>query len=48
MLVDPWGAVLVDAGGRTGVITTTIDTQRLKKLRQQFPVLEHRRFKAPG
>jgi predicted amidohydrolase len=48
MLVDPWGAVLVDAVGRTGVITTTIDTQRLKKLRQQFPVLEHRRFKAPG
>ena len=31
---------------RTRVITTTIDTQRLKKLRQQFPVLDHRRFKA--
>ena len=26
----------------------TIDIQRLKKLRQQFPVLEHRRFKAPA
>ena len=48
MLIDPWGAVLADAGGRTGVITATIDTQRLKGLRQQFPVLEHRRFKATG
>jgi len=44
MLVDPWGAVLADAGGRTRVITATIDTQRLKRLRQQFPVLDHRRF----
>jgi len=46
MLVDPWGAVLADAGGRTRVITATIDTQRMKRLRQQFPVLDHRRFKA--
>ncbi len=44
MLVDPWGGVLADAGGRTRVITATIDTQRLKRLRQQFPVLDHRRF----
>lgn len=48
MIVDPWGAVLADAGARTGVITATIDTQRLKGLRQQFPVLEHRRFKSSG
>ncbi|MEO7386892.1 MAG: carbon-nitrogen hydrolase family protein [Gammaproteobacteria bacterium] len=47
MLIDPWGAILADAGGRTGVITTTIDIQHLKRLRQQFPVLDHRRFKAP-
>jgi nitrilase len=46
MLIDPWGAVLADAGGRTGVIAATIDVQRLKKLRQQFPVLDHRRFKS--
>jgi nitrilase len=47
MIVDPWGAILADAGSRTRVITATIDTQRLKRLRQQFPVLEHRRFTAP-
>jgi deaminated glutathione amidase len=46
MIVDPWGAILADAGSRTRVITATIDTQRLKRLRQQFPVLDHRRFKA--
>jgi nitrilase len=48
ILIDPWGAILADAGGRTRVITATIDTQRLKRLRQQFPVLDHRRFKAAG
>lgn len=48
MLIDPWGAILADAGGRTRAITATIDTQRLKRLRQQFPVLDHRRFKATG
>ncbi len=47
MIIDPWGAILADAGSRTRVITATIDTQRLKRLRQQFPVLEHRRFAAP-
>lgn len=47
MIVDPWGAILADAGSRTRVITATIDTQRLKRLRQQFPVLEHRRFTVP-
>ena len=37
-----------DAGGRTRAITATIDIQRLKRLRQQFPVLDHRRFRATG
>lgn len=44
MLIDPWGGILVDGGSDPGLITSTIDTQRLKRLRQQFPVLEHRRF----
>jgi deaminated glutathione amidase len=44
MIIDPWGAVLADAGLRPGVATATIDTARLRKLRQQFPALEHRRF----
>lgn len=46
MLVDPWGAVLAEATGRTRVITATMDVRHLRRLRQQFPVLEHRRFEA--
>ncbi|MCE7901492.1 MAG: carbon-nitrogen hydrolase family protein [Gammaproteobacteria bacterium PRO9] len=46
MLVDPWGAVLAEATGRTRVITATMDAGHLRRLRQQFPVLEHRRFEA--
>jgi nitrilase len=46
MLIDPWGAILADAGSRPGFICAEIDTGRLKRLRQQFPVLEHRRFGA--
>lgn len=44
MLVDPWGAVLAEATGRTRLITATMDVGHLRRLRQQFPVLEHRRF----
>lgn len=46
MLVDPWGAILADAGSRPGIVSAAVDTARLKRLRQQFPVLEHRRFGA--
>lgn len=46
MVVDPWGGILAEAGTRPGVVSATIDTVRLKRLRQQFPVLEHRRFAA--
>jgi nitrilase len=44
MIIDPWGAVLKDTGLRPGVVLAGIDTARLRKLRQQFPALEHRRF----
>lgn len=46
MIVDPWGAILAEAAGRPAVISADVDTGRLRKLRQQFPVLEHRRFPA--
>jgi nitrilase len=44
MIIDPWGAILADTGVRPGVVAAGIDTSRLRKLRQQFPALEHRRF----
>ena len=46
MVVDPWGHVLAEAAGRPGIVSALIDTAHLKRLRQQFPVLEHRRFAA--
>lgn len=46
MIVDPWGGILAEAGARPAVVSAPIDVARLKKLRQQFPVLEHRRFQA--
>lgn len=44
MIVDPWGAILAETGVRPGVVAAGIDTSRLRKLRQQFPALDHRRF----
>jgi nitrilase len=45
MIIDPWGTILGDAGARPGLTTATVDTGRLRSLRQQFPVLDHRRFR---
>jgi len=44
MIIDPWGAIIVEAAARPGTISATVDISRLRKLRQQFPVLEHRRW----
>lgn len=48
MLVDPWGAILQDRGARPGLVIAEVDIARLRRLRQQFPVLEHRRFRTPA
>ena len=45
MVVDPWGAILAQSIGRPGICSATIDPAHLKRLRQQFPVLDHRRIK---
>jgi predicted amidohydrolase len=44
MIVDPWGEVLADAGVAVGIATADLDRQRLERLRNEFPVLQHRRF----
>lgn len=46
LVVDPWGGIMAAAGSRPGLVMATIDTAQLRKLRQQFPVLEHRRREA--
>ncbi|MDP3009931.1 MAG: carbon-nitrogen hydrolase family protein [Methylococcales bacterium] len=44
MIIDPWGVILdcYKTGG--GFVCTDIDLERLKKIRNTFPVLSHQRF----
>lgn len=46
LVIDPWGHVLADSGDAVGVAIARIDPERLRKVREQLPCLEHRR--APG
>lgn len=41
MVIEPWGKVLAQMGEGQGLIHADIDLIRLKKLRQQFPCLDH-------
>lgn len=43
MVAGPWGEVLLDAGDAQGVRLVGVDMARPAHLRQNFPVLEHRR-----
>lgn len=42
-IVGPWGQVLAEAGDAEQVITAKLDPDALQKLRDEFPVLAHRR-----
>ncbi|MEN9230220.1 MAG: carbon-nitrogen hydrolase family protein [Thermostichus sp. DG02_5_bins_236] len=45
MILDPWGAILADAGGeKPGVAIAEIDPDRLQSVRRQMPSLQHRRL----
>ena len=43
LVVDPWGKVIADGGARPGIITATIDTDKVSAARSQIPSLEHDR-----
>ena len=43
LIVDPWGAVLADAGEEEGAIVATIDPARVAEARRMIPALEHDR-----
>jgi deaminated glutathione amidase len=43
LVVDPWGEVLLDMGGGTGVGFVDIDLGRVDQVRAQLPALKHRR-----
>ena len=47
LVVDPWGEVLLDAGGENGVRFAEIDLGRIAEVRSRVPALSHRRTIAP-
>src|SRR3954462_3215862 len=45
LIVDPWGAVLAEAGVEPGIIMATIDPAKVETARKSIPSLQHgRRF----
>lgn len=47
LIVDPWGAILAEAGTEPGVILAEIDLGALHTARQRIPALSHDRAFAP-
>lgn len=43
MIIGPWGEVLAECAGGTGIAHAEVDMIELARLRRQFPTLEHRR-----
>jgi len=44
MIIDPWGIVLNRLPHGTGVVVSDIDLEKLRKTRQNFPALQHKRL----
>ena len=42
LIVDPWGAVLSDAGTEPGMAVAEIDPEHIRDVRQKLPSLRHR------
>jgi deaminated glutathione amidase len=47
LIVDPWGAVIAEAGEQPGVITGEIDLAKVAEARRAVPSLNHDRPFAP-
>ena len=43
MIVDPWGKILVEGGIQEEILYAEIDFAQLRKVRQELPLLQHRR-----
>jgi deaminated glutathione amidase len=43
MIIGPWGQILAGLDSGTGIVSAELDMIRLAEIRNQFPVLEHRR-----
>mgnify|MGYP000856260123 CR=1 FL=1 len=46
MIINPWGEIISSAGGTEGVVMAEIDLEMIKKLREEFPVLNDRKLEA--
>ena len=45
MIVDPWGTVLAEMDGRSeGITTLDVDIDKIEEVRNQMPVLKHRKL----
>jgi predicted amidohydrolase len=44
MIVEPWGRIVARLPRGTGVITAELDLERQRRLRQDFPAVDHRRL----
>lgn len=44
MIIDPWGAILADAGTEPGMAIAEIDTTLMADVRRKLPSLKHRVF----
>lgn len=42
MVIDPWGEILAEAGDGTAILSTYIDFNHIKKVREQIPMYEDR------
>lgn len=47
-VIDPWGAVLAEAGEEEGVVTADIEPGEVARVRRVFPVLRDRRLGCPA
>lgn len=43
MVVDPWGQIIAQAEEEEGIIYAELDFEQLEQIRQQLPLLQHRR-----
>jgi predicted amidohydrolase len=47
-VIDPWGAVLAEAGDGEEVLTVDVDLGSVAKIREEFPILRDRRLGVPA
>ncbi|RMF97109.1 MAG: carbon-nitrogen hydrolase family protein [Gammaproteobacteria bacterium] len=43
-IVEPWGEIVAQRASAPGVVLAELDPQRTRRLREQFPALQHRRL----